>query len=150
MSKGNNTAEKDVAARLIEARGIIDECVQALSKGKGRKLKSVPAKAANPKPTGFAKLDFTLNQRNFIKTYAKGLSGPKKFTLLLAYNTKGKIGTKIELSKVRSMWNKMTSKNLMGYAFNLNYPTEAKTNGCIDSTKAGVYYLHQGWMNIFN
>lgn len=150
MSKGNKTSEKDIVARLLEARTIIDECIATLPKSKARRGGSPPTKTARAKSAQPAKLDFGLNERNFIKTHAKGLSGPKKFTLLLAYVAKGKVGVEIELSTLRPMWNKMTSKNLMRYAFNLKYPNEAKTQGWIDSKKAGVYHLRQGWLGIFD
>lgn len=96
------------------------------------------------------KIHFNLNERNFIRTYAGGLSGHKKFTLLLAHIVKGKVGSDVELSDVRAKWNKMTAKNLMGYEFNLKYPNEAKTRGWLDSKKSGVYCLCDNWMDIFN
>ena len=63
---------------------------------------------------------------------------------------KGKVGTDIALDSIRSKWGKMTSKNLMGYEFNLNYPTEAKTRGWIDSKKSSFYHLRDKWMSIFD
>lgn len=151
MSKENKpVGNKDIISRLLEARAILDDCVNVLSKGKMQKIKTSPTKVSDPKPIRTTKLDFGFNERNFIKTYAKGLSGPKKFTLLLAYISKGKVGVEIELSVIRPMWNKMTAKNLMGYAFNLKYPNEAKTQGWIDSKKSGIYHLRQGWLGIFD
>lgn len=151
MPKGNKMSPKEISSRLLEARAIIDECVVALADGKASRngssarVKLIKSETARP-----AKLDFGLNERNFIKIHARGLSGPKKFTLLLAYVAKGKVGVEVELGVLRTAWNKMTSKNLMGYAFNLKYPNEAKTQGWIDSKKAGVYHLRPSWMNIFD
>ncbi len=150
MSKGNKLSEKDIASRLLEARAIIDECVTAFSKGKvrgGSKSSVKPASAKSARP---AKLDFGLNEKNFVKTYAKGLSGPKKFTLLLAHMTKGKTGADVEVSTINSKWNKMKAKNLLGYAFNRKYPNEAVTYGWVDSKKYGFYHLRPGWMGIFD
>jgi len=139
---------KDLASRLNEAKNIIEDCIAALPKtGKESRGKIVPPTLRPASPT---KLKFDLNERNFIKTNAKGLSGPKKFTLLIAHITKGKIGTEVELRIARSKWNKMTAKNLMGYEFNLKYPNEAKTQGWIDSKKNGTYHLRSNWMEIFD
>ena len=113
------------------------------------KNKSV-AKTTDKKSSHPTKLDFGLNEKNFIKTYAKGLSGPKKFTLLLAHMTKGKTGANIEVGAISSKWNKMKAKNLLGYTFNGKYPNEAVTQGWVDSKKYGFYHLRQGWMGIFD
>jgi hypothetical protein len=96
-----------------------------------------------------AKIDFELNERNFVKTYAKGMNGAKKFTLLLALMAKGKIGEAIEVSAIRSRWNKIKAKNLLGYPFNVNYPNAAKTHGWVDTKKYGTYFLRNTWMKIF-
>jgi hypothetical protein len=112
-------------------------------------LKRPLAKTANPKLPQLTKLDFGLNEKHFIKTYAKGLSGPKKFTLLLACIAKGKVGTDIEVGVISNKWNKMKAKNLLGYAFNSKYPNEAVTYGWVDSKKHGFYHLRQGWIAIF-
>lgn len=142
---------KEILSQLNEARAIIDNCINALSKGCSNQKSGVsPVKAQNGttlvRPN---KLDFGLNERNFIRIYARGFSGPKKFALLLAFITKGKVGADIGLDIIRSKWNKLTAKNLMGYKFNLKYPNEAKTQGWIDSKKSGVYHLRQDWTNIF-
>lgn len=108
------------------------------------------AKRVDTRSSRTTKLDFGLNKKNFIKTYAKGLSGPKKFTLLLAHITKGKIGADIEIGAISGKWNKMKAKNLLGYAFNGKYPNEAVTQGWVDSKKYGFYHLRQGWMSIFD
>lgn len=150
MSKENKTSEKDIVAQLVEARAIIDECVAMLSKGKVQGGSKSSTKLKNKQSARLTKVDFGLNEKNFIKTYAKGLSGPKKFTLLLAYMTKGKIGIDVEVSKVSNKWKKMKAKNLLGYTFNGKYPNEAVTQGWVDSKKYGSYRLSQGWMGIFD
>lgn len=143
--------KKNILSQLYEARQLIENCISEFSKTDnstrkaGRALPKISVKTKT-RP----KLNFGLNERNFIKTYAKGLSGRKKFVLLLAKITKGKIGTDAELKLIRSKWNKMKSKSLMGYEFNLNYPTEAKTQGWVDSKKSENYHLCDGWMKIFD
>jgi len=150
LKENKSMSNKETIARLLEARAILDDCVRVLSKSGAQKIITSPKKVSDPKLTQQTKLDFGLNERNFIKTYAKGLSGPKKFTLLLALMARGKVGTDIALDSIRSKWSKMTSKNLMGYEFNLNYPTEAKTRGWVDSKKSSFYHLRDKWMNIFD
>ncbi|MBI4243213.1 MAG: hypothetical protein HY606_03905 [Planctomycetes bacterium] len=151
MSKENKSmSNKDIIGRLIEARAILDDCVKVLLKVGVQKARTSPKKVSDQKLTREAKLDFGLNERNFIKIHAKGLSGPKKFTLLLAFMAKGKVGTDIALDSLRFKWGKMTSKNLMEYEFNRKYSTEAKTQGWVDSKKSSFYYLTNRWMNIFN
>ena len=59
----------------------------------------------------YQELDFSLNIRAFIKRYAGGKSGPKRFILLLAYLTKGEVGVDIGLDKIGSEWKKMTKKS---------------------------------------
>lgn len=146
MSKGNKSAE--LLQRLVDARAVIDDCIAFLSTTPNskttRQSKVRVQKKSRPS------LNFTLNERNFIRTYGRGLSGPKKFVLLLAFEVKGKVGTEVELDVLRTKWNKMTSKALMGYKFNLFYSNDAKTRGWVDSKKTGSYHLCKTWMEIFD
>lgn len=96
-----------------------------------------------------AKLHFGSNERNFIKTHGQNMGGAKKFTLLLAFLVKGKVGDEIALTEIETTWNRMKAKNLMGYRFNRKYSTEAKTEGWVNSGKHGFYHLLNGWMDIF-
>lgn len=92
-------------------------------------------------------IDFSINERAFVKRYATDKSGPKKFTLLLAYLAKGEIEKNIELSEIKKHWGKMTSKALLG-KFNMFYPNDAKTRGWIDSKEYGSYNLTNEWKAI--
>lgn len=92
-------------------------------------------------------INFSINERAFIKRYATNKSGPKKFTLLLAYLTKGELEKSIELNEIKKNWNKMKAKTLLG-KFNMFYPNEAKTKGWIDSRKYGTYCLANEWENV--
>lgn len=94
-------------------------------------------------------IDFTLNERTFIKRYSPDKSsGPKKFTLLLAYLVKGEVDKNIKLSEVKKHWNKMKAKSLLGGEFNMFYPNKAKENGWVDSKEYGSYNLTDEWENI--
>jgi len=90
-------------------------------------------------------IDFSLNERAFVKRYTADKSGPKKFVLLLAYLAQGEIGKYVELSEVKNRWGKM--KSLLGN-FNMFYPNQAKTNGWVDSQKYGSYTLTKEWENV--
>ncbi len=92
-------------------------------------------------------IDFSLNERAFIKRYASGKSGPKKFALLLTYLVKGDTEKDIKLSMIKKHWNKMTAKTLLG-KFNRFYPNEAKTRGWVNSKERGSYFLTNEWKNI--
>ncbi len=92
-------------------------------------------------------IDFSLNERFFVKRYIVGKSGPKRFTLLLAYLSKGGVNKNIELSEIKKHWNKMTAKTLLG-KFNMFYPNDAKTRGWIDSKEYGTYNLTNEWKNV--
>ena len=104
------------------------------------KEKKLPAKTSDMK----IDIDFSINERAFVKRYATDKSGPKKFTLLLAYLAKGEIEKNIELSEIKKHWGKMTSKALLG-KFNMFYPNDAKTRGWIDSKEYGSYNLTNEW-----
>lgn len=92
--------------------------------------------------------DFSLNIRAFVKRYAAGKSGPKRFVLLLAFLAKSEVGVDVELEKVRNEWSKMSAKNLLG-KFNRFYPNEAKTQGWADSKAHGTYCLTNAWKEIY-
>lgn len=146
MPKENSMEKEEIRSRLQEARAILDGCISALSSR--RKFGKKVALGKVKKIQTVTKLHFGSNERNFIKTYSHGMSGAKKFTLLLAFLSKGKIGNEVALIEIETAWNRMKAKNLMGYKFNRKYSTEAKTEGWVNSGKHGFYQLLNGWMDI--
>lgn len=92
-------------------------------------------------------VDFSINERAFVKRYRADKSGPKKFTLLLSYLAKGEIDKNVELSEIRKHWDKMSAKNMLG-KFNMFYPNDAKNRGWIESKEYGKYNLTNEWKNI--
>lgn len=92
-------------------------------------------------------ISFSVNERAFAKRYATDKSGPKRFTLLLAYLVKGEVDKNIELSEIKKHWNKMSAKNMLG-KFNMFYPNDAKNRGWIDSKEYGKYNLTAEWKDI--
>jgi len=96
---------------------------------------------AAPRPT--TKLSFSLNSRAFMNKYAKGMSGSRKFTLLLAHLVQAKTGQEIAGVRIASTWNRM--KSVLGGAYNAVHATRAKAEGWIDSPKWGHYALSSSW-----
>lgn len=100
-----------------------------------------------PKPSAGSGLgqkpDLTLPLRPFMNRYAQGISGPRKFALLVARLSGGDSNAEVPGNDIERQWNKM--KGLLGGAFNPAYSTRAKDNGWVDSPKMGVYILLPGW-----
>lgn len=92
-------------------------------------------------------IDFSINERAFAKRYTIDKSGPKKFTLLLAYLVKGEVDKNFDLSDIKNHWNKMSAKNMLG-KFNMFYPNDAKNRGWIDSKEHGKYNLTNEWKSV--
>lgn len=88
-------------------------------------------------------MDFSLPVRPFMRLHAKSLGGPGKFTVLLAWLTKGKAGEQKSLKDIKKAWNHMTEP--MGGPFNPAHTTRAKDNGWVDAPKPGFYVLRAGW-----
>ena len=96
-----------------------------------------------PRSRQTAELDFSLPIRPFIKRYAKGVSGPRRFAILVAHLAKGDVKAEIAFKDIEKQWNKMTQ--LMGGRFNPAHASRAKDNGWVDSPRHGVYKLLGGW-----
>ncbi len=109
--------------------------------GNGKKAKKI-----HPK-TSALDINFSINERNFVKKYAVDKSGPKKFTLLLAYLVNGEVDKNFELSEIKNRWNKMSAKSMLG-KFNMFYPNDAKNRGWINSKEYGKYNLTKEWKNV--
>jgi hypothetical protein len=144
MSKENRSHE-ELVAKLQQARALLDECIGTLQGAAPRKSKRGRAPEPRMHQSAPAKFDFDANERAFMKSHAKGLSGPKRFTLLVAFLAKGKPDLEVELKDVENRWNKMT--RLMGGKFNRFYSNSAKDNGWVNTKKQGVYVLTSRWQN---
>lgn len=93
-------------------------------------------------------LDFSLNSRAFFKKYGKGLSGPKKFVLVVAYLAKGNSDSGVSYEEAEKCWKK--HKTLLGGTMANNYGTRAKEGEWLDSPKYGIYILTGKWQEIFS
>lgn len=118
----------------------VEKLEKAVFGGGSKKIEITKGKKSN-------EVDFSPNIRAFVKRYVADKSGPKKFTLLIAYLAKGEIDNEVELSEIRGHWNKMSAKSLLG-KFNRFYANEAKTQGWVDSKKHGAYCLTKEWRNV--
>lgn len=125
---------------LIEIIKRIDKLEEAVFDDGKNKMKSASKISTR-------NIDFSINERAFVKRYAVDKSGPKKFTLLLAYFAKGEVDKNFDLSDIKNHWNKMSAKNMLG-KFNMFYPNDAKNRGWIDSKEYGKYNLTNEWNNV--
>lgn len=143
MSKENNSNE--IAAKLQEINRLVTECIALRG---STSVKNIPVKKAEKGKTSF--VDFSIPVRPFIKKYAPGMSGPKKFTLLVAYLTQGDPKKTVSLEDIKSQWNKMTSKALLGMKFNLFYSSSAKDNDWVHTPSTATYAIRPSWKNILS
>lgn len=111
---------------------------QKLVKGINKSQRGIPTE-----------IDFSIPIRPFIKRYAIGMNGQKKFTLLLARLTKGDLKKEVILSEVQGHWKRMEGKKFMGMKFNRFYSAEARENDWVESKKDKFYNLRPSWEDIF-
>ena len=136
------------ARELIEhAQRLLEQALAALEsvESSAAKPKARAARAAKPAAT---KIDFSMPFRAFIKRHAGGMSGARKFVLIVAYIAKGDEKVSVDLAEIKRHWNKVTAKGLLGLDFNYKYTSEAKENDWVDAT-SGAYVLRPAWKEIF-
>jgi hypothetical protein len=95
-----------------------------------------------------AKVNFSAPIRAFVKQHGRGLGGPQRFALLVAYLSKGQVQKQVALAEIEQHWNKM--KSLLDGELNRAHSTRAKEHGWVDSPARGVYVLLPDWKGIFN
>jgi hypothetical protein len=150
MRKDDSEANTDLVQRIEQARDLLDEALALV-----KKTKRNPAHHnANVTTAARAKVtlratDLSIPMRAFVKRYSEGMNGAKKFTLLVAYLTKGDPTKGVSLSEILKHWSKMTAKGLLGMKFNPLYTSQAKENDWTHTEKAGMYHLRPAWKDIF-
>lgn len=134
----------EITAALREIRRLADECILAVGDNPEirRTATSKRVQRSGGEP---AFVDFGKPVRPFIKTYCKGLSGPRKFTLLLSWLAKGDAKKQVTLSDLQKQWNRMKAKSLLGMKFNLFFPAAARDNDWVESRNRGLYNLRPHW-----
>jgi hypothetical protein len=149
MPKGNSPrSQKELIGKLETIRVLASDCLTLLSQHQYR-LRNPQARRTEQPPNSTISPHFESNARAFVKRYAKGLSGPKKFVLVLAYLTKGDIHGEVSLGDIEKLWNSMKVSTLLGMKFNLSVSNRAKESGWVDSKKRGFYNLDRTWKEIF-
>jgi len=93
-----------------------------------------------------AELDFSLPVRPFMNEYADGLSGSKKFTLLVAHFAKGEVDALVDRAEVVDAWNKMIG--LLGGKFNGAHESRAKDSGWVYVPASGQLALLKKWRQV--
>lgn len=78
----------------------------------------------------------------FMNKHAKGLSGPRKFTLLLARMVKGSTASQLPYQDIAVQWNKM--KTVLGGPCNPAFGNRANAAGWVYSEK-GHWKLTSDW-----
>lgn len=120
----------------FEGHADLMQLPKAAATSKNVKIK--PVKSHRP-----IEVTFSLNERAFMKKYAKEMSGSQKFTLLLARLVEGKVGQKISGDQIASVWNRMT--NVLDGKYNGAHATRAKEAGWVNSPKWAHYALSSSW-----
>lgn len=148
MPKGNSPAsQQELVNKLRDIQVLVTECLELLAQPK--QTRNQPAKKKKIKHTA-PSIQFSKNERHFMKQYANNLSsGPKKFVLVLAYLAKGDKNKDIALIEIKKLWGRTKSKALLGMEFNRFFTATAKENGWVDSRKRGFYCLTDSWKEIF-
>lgn len=129
---------------LQQIKAVAEECLEHfgdLAKPK-RLSKKPPTRSGPASPVS---IDFDKPLRPFIKQYAGGLSGPKKFVLLLSRLVKGDLRKEVAIEEIQKHWNKMKAKSLLGLDFNHFYPARAGENDWVETKKKGFCNLRPNW-----
>jgi len=140
--------KNELLQKLNQAHDLIIECLEGLGKNGGRESIKTVRTEGKKKGDLLAEVDFEKPIRPYIGEYTKDKSGPKKFTLLVAYLTKGDVSQSVLLSEVKKQWNRM--KSLLGGNFNRFYSSQAKDKDWVYSPKQGLYTLRPKWKDALN
>jgi hypothetical protein len=90
-------------------------------------------------------IDFSTPARPFMKGFA-GLSGARKFVLLVAWIAKGDPDTQVSLSEAENLWDSMSG--MLKATFNRKFTSDAKDSNWVESEKVGFYNLRPGWKGV--
>jgi len=93
--------------------------------------------------TSSASVSFEMNILAFMNKHARGLSGPQKFTLLIAYLVKGDLAGQASYQVIKAEWNKM--KTVLGGECNSAHGNRAKARGWVEPEKQGIWKLTVLW-----
>jgi hypothetical protein len=131
------TTDKMISA-LRQIQALVNEALREGPTEHSRK----PAQQKVPRVGSVAPMSFDTNILAFMKKHAKGLSGPKKFTLLLARMAKGSLSAQVPYKEIEAQWNNMTT--VLGSECNPAHGNRAKAAGWVDWEK-GRWKLTAAW-----
>lgn len=150
MPNASDVSDGSLVKCLERMEALLAEAI-TLARSGPRDGKTKPIRPRAASRTGaVAQVDFSSNIRAFVKRYAGSMSGPQKFTLLLAYLTVGDSNKRISLDEIQQRWNKMTAKGLLSVKFNRFYSATARERDWVSTEKSGLYYLRPSWREIFH
>lgn len=129
---------------LRQIQRLVNDALSAATSGKPPK--KAPA-SAKPVAVSTGSISFGMNVLAFMKKYARGLSGPQKFTLLVAYIAKGDVSAQVPSLVIQGQWNKM--KTMLGQP-NPVHGNRAKANGWVEPVKTGTWKLTDTWKEAVN
>ena len=141
-----SSKQRKLIEKLRQIKALANQCILEISATSSIR-EDLRESRQKTERTYNSKIDFGLNPRAYVKRYAKKLTGPEIFVLILAYAAKGKINQEISLGDIEKLWKRMTG--LIGMNFNGAYPVRAKDNDWIDSSKRGFYTLTNSFKGIF-
>ncbi len=147
MPRGNSASNTELVQCIEQARDLLDQALALVKKGGRAVTPSKKVSAARAKVSR-GTIDFSMPIRAFIKKHSTGMNGAMKFTLLLAYLTKGNAGKRVTLAEIEKHWNKMTAKSLLGMKFNRLYSSQARENDWANTEKTRSYHLRPTWKEI--
>ena len=145
MSNESKIMDREkICLSLQQIKALAEECLTHF--GDSAKPKR-PSKEPTTRlaPASLVSIDFDKPLRPFIKQYASGLSGPKKFVLLLSRLVKGDLKKEVAIEEIQKHWNKMKAKSLLGLEFNHFYPARAGENDWVETKQKGLYNLRPNW-----
>lgn len=131
------TSEKLIST-LRQIQALLNEALGDAPAKRTRK----PAQPTSPTTRTARQISFEMSTLAFMNKYARGLSGPKKFTLLVARMVKGNTSGQVPYQDVAAQWNKM--RTVLGGKCNAAHGNRAKAAGWVDSDKGG-WKLTSSW-----
>jgi hypothetical protein len=144
MPKGSRRRGDDVASLIQQAKVLLDEIARRIGAEDDASLEVKTSRPARVKNAVSQKaVDLSMPIRAFANRYARGLSGPKQFTLLVAYLSKGDPKTQVSRAEVEKAWSKLTG--VLGKRFNPAHTTRARDNDWVHAEKTGAYTIRPSW-----
>jgi hypothetical protein len=150
MRSANNRINAELIKQLEYVKELIEASID-MARAHGLETFTERKRGHHSKAKkGSNDIDYSKPLRPFVKRYGAGMSGPKKFTLVLAHLAGGDLSKNVSLDQVQRYWSRMTAKGLLGMKFNRFYSAKAKDNDWVNTEKSGLYHLRPSWKEIFN